>query len=261
MDLALVIAGAAVIGLIVLWLLRRPGSRATQSDRSRHDEENDFSGIALRSDLASNPPGRGAAERIGDVKLARRTYEVYRRGNEFVVRSSGSRGQAFEETVARETVEWSRDHLRGKRVHADDAESLLERNRARLALPYDGGHKLHYYAQDILVILTALGEARLDRDGLHSSTTSDPERSESDTGAAREGDRARASWRTPSEGAVAAGRTHNPGVRPPGRGPRAPARSRPRARPVRRSSSVTTRSSSSTMRLELTSRKASTRLR
>ncbi len=71
----------------------------------------------------------------------------------------------MEETEARGTVEWLRDRLRGKRVHADDAESLLARNGVRLALPYDGGHKLHYYAQDTLVILTALGEARVEREG------------------------------------------------------------------------------------------------
>lgn len=46
-----------------------------------------------------------------------------------------------------------------------EVQEVLEPVATRLALPYTYGYKLHFYAQDALVVLVALKQARLSKEG------------------------------------------------------------------------------------------------
>jgi hypothetical protein len=103
-------------------------------------------------------------ELIGDVRLARRTYKVFRSADGFLVRSLKPGATTFEEEIPAAVVEWLREHLEGRRVDKDEAAELLKSRGASLSIPYRG-YKLSFYAQTVLVILVASERAVLEQDG------------------------------------------------------------------------------------------------
>lgn len=53
----------------------------------------------------------------------------------------------------------------GRRVTAEQASEVLELVAERLKLPYTYGGKLRYSAQHVLLVLVALGYARVNKEG------------------------------------------------------------------------------------------------
>jgi hypothetical protein len=93
---------------------------------------------------------------IGTVKL-RNKYEVHRNADTFRVSSGTQRGADFGQTVDGKIIRYLASVLQGQTVTVPEAESALR--KSGLKLPYSYGHKLHFFAQDALVVLVATGNA------------------------------------------------------------------------------------------------------
>ena len=50
-------------------------------------------------------------------------------------------------------------------MNAEEAADVLEGVGSRLGLLYTYGHKLQFYAQSALLVLAALGDAHLEKEG------------------------------------------------------------------------------------------------
>lgn len=62
-------------------------------------------------------------------------------------------------------VEYLYNQLKGRKVTPKDADTVLQAVAKNFNLPYNSGHKLDYYAQEVLVVLVALGQAILTKEG------------------------------------------------------------------------------------------------
>lgn len=93
---------------------------------------------------------------VGTVKL-RNEYHVERRADAFRVRSVTDRQAEYGQSVKAEIVRYLGKTLRGQSVTVDEAEKVLL--RSGLGLPYHYGYKLHFLAQQALVVLVASGRA------------------------------------------------------------------------------------------------------
>ena len=62
-------------------------------------------------------------------------------------------------------VEYLYNQLNGRRVTTKDASTVLKPVAKSLNLPYSYDHQLDYYAQEVLVVLVALGKASLSKEG------------------------------------------------------------------------------------------------
>ncbi len=95
----------------------------------------------------------------------RNTHRVFRDGGDYLVEQEDGRGQLHTTKVGQQTVDYLREALKGERVNAEEAADVLEGAASGLALPYTYGHKLRFYAQSVLLVLVALGDAYLDKEG------------------------------------------------------------------------------------------------
>jgi hypothetical protein len=100
---------------------------------------------------------------VGSVTLSRRTYVVFEDGPDYVVRSEGQRGQIFERRIPARLVEEVGEALSGREVRKEDAA----REAARFGDPdqIPAGYQRAYFGQDVLVVLTALGQADARQEG------------------------------------------------------------------------------------------------
>src|SRR5438093_10278734 len=89
---------------------------------------------------------------IGVVTL-RNEYHVHREADIFRVWSATERGADFGQTVDGKIVRYLANALQGQTVTVTEAESTLA--KSDLPLPYKYGHKLHFFAQTVLVVLVA----------------------------------------------------------------------------------------------------------
>jgi len=93
---------------------------------------------------------------IGVVTL-RRQYVVERNADVYRVRSSTPRQAEFAQLVEGPVVRHLAKALEGQTVTVEDAEKELR--QSSLKLPYQYGYKLHFFAQNALVVLVASGQA------------------------------------------------------------------------------------------------------
>ena len=95
----------------------------------------------------------------------RNPYEVYRQGDSYRVIGYSPNGQDYRHRVVGEAVRYLGERLRRRSVTAAQAAEILEPVATRFGLHYTYGDRLRYSAQDVLLILVALGEARVEKEG------------------------------------------------------------------------------------------------
>ena len=93
---------------------------------------------------------------FGTVTL-RNTYHVNREADTYRVWSDNKRGADFGQKVEGKVVRCLANALQGQTVTVPEAESALL--KSGIKLPYTYGYKLHFFAQDALVVLVATGNA------------------------------------------------------------------------------------------------------
>jgi len=93
---------------------------------------------------------------IGRVRL-RNTYCVECSANNFRVSSTSPKGAGYSQLVPEPVVTHFRKIACGQTVTVDEAMRALA--RSSLQLPYQYGYKLRFFAQNVLVVLVALGKA------------------------------------------------------------------------------------------------------
>ncbi len=98
------------------------------------------------------------SELIGEVQL-RNPRRVYREGANYRVEQIGTREQIYSKQVKDEVVEYLCKKLVGCQVTSEEAADVLKPVCNRFNLPYTYGEQLKYYAQEVLVVLVALGKA------------------------------------------------------------------------------------------------------
>lgn len=104
------------------------------------------------------------ASPIATIQL-RNEHRVYKRadGNYFV-ESEDRHGAHHGQDVSSDVVDWLALNLAGAITNSERAADLLEWS-ADLDLPYTYGHKLRYFAQDVLLVLVATGRATMAQEG------------------------------------------------------------------------------------------------
>lgn len=95
----------------------------------------------------------------------RNPYEVYQRGDSYRVVGHSPSGQDHRHRVTGESVRYLGDKLRRRSVTAAQVAEVLRPAAARFGLVYTYGDKVRYSAQAVLLVLVALGRARVDKDG------------------------------------------------------------------------------------------------
>lgn len=103
-------------------------------------------------------------ELIGQVNL-RNTYLVYKDGSGYLVVGENRRGQSYESKISYEAVSYLKGRLRGQRVNAEQAAKVIAPKAESFKLSYTYGDKLRYSAQHVLLVLAALGDATVTKEG------------------------------------------------------------------------------------------------
>jgi hypothetical protein len=89
----------------------------------------------------------------------RNSHNVYETDLGFEVTQIDPHGAEYKYTVSREAADLLCTLCTGECVTTKEASLRLAPHAKKLALPYHYGHKLHYYTQEILLVLTASGRA------------------------------------------------------------------------------------------------------
>lgn len=103
-------------------------------------------------------------ELVGRVNL-RDVYYVYEDGSAYAVVSENPRSQGYESKISRDAVSYLKDRLRGQHVTAEQAAKMLAPKAETFKLPYTYGDKLRYSAQHVLLVLVALRDATVVKEG------------------------------------------------------------------------------------------------
>lgn len=103
-------------------------------------------------------------EFLDEIEL-RNTHRVFRDGGDYLVEQEDRRGQLHATKVSQQTLDYLYEALKGETVNAAEAADVLEGVSSRLALPYTYGHKLQFYAQSVLLVIVALGNAYVEKEG------------------------------------------------------------------------------------------------
>jgi len=91
------------------------------------------------------------------VVTLRNKYRVDREAETFRVWSANQRGADFGQTVEGKVVRYLANALQGQTVTVPEAERALV--KSGFSLPYRYGHKLHFFAQTVLIVLVATRRA------------------------------------------------------------------------------------------------------
>ena len=95
----------------------------------------------------------------------RNRRDIYREGNDFIIVQKDQKDREYSNSIPTFVVDYLFTQLKGKRVIREDAQEILEPKAAELNLPYQYGHQLGYYAQDVLLVLVALDRATITKEG------------------------------------------------------------------------------------------------
>jgi hypothetical protein len=104
------------------------------------------------------------SELIGEVQL-RNLRRIFREGGNYRVEQIGTREQIYSKQIKNEVVEYLRNKLLNCQVTSEEAANALKPVCNRFNLPYTYGDQLNYYAQEVLVVLVALGKAGIKKKG------------------------------------------------------------------------------------------------
>lgn len=103
---------------------------------------------------------------VGQVKLRNRRRVYYQENFYRVEQVNPNREQVtYSYDIPDKAVEYLHNELKGYKVTKEDASTVLKPVAKNLNLPYTYGWKLDYYAQETLIVLVALGKARLSQEG------------------------------------------------------------------------------------------------
>jgi len=103
---------------------------------------------------------------LGQVQLRNRRRVYYQENSYRVEQVNPNREQVtYSYDIPDKAVEYLYNELKGYKVTKEDASNVLKPVAKNLKLPFTYGHKLDFYAQEILVVLVALGKARLSQEG------------------------------------------------------------------------------------------------
>ena len=103
---------------------------------------------------------------IGQVEL-RNSHRVYYQQDSYRVEQINQNREqvTYSYDIPDKAVEYLYNQLKGCKVTPEDASTVLKPVAKNFNLPYKYGHKLDYYAQEVLVVLVALGQAILTKEG------------------------------------------------------------------------------------------------
>lgn len=103
---------------------------------------------------------------IGQVEL-RNSHRVYYQQDSYRVEQINQNREqvTYSYDIPDKAVEYLYNKLKGCKVTPKDAATVLQPVAKNLNLPYNSGHKIDYYAQEALVVLVALGQAILTKEG------------------------------------------------------------------------------------------------
>ena len=103
---------------------------------------------------------------IGEVELRNSRRVYYQEDSYRVEQINPNREQVtYSDDIPDKAVEYLYNQLKGCKVTPKDASTVLQAVAKNFNLPYNYGHKLDYYAQEVLVVLVALGKVSLSKDG------------------------------------------------------------------------------------------------
>ena len=91
------------------------------------------------------------------VVTLRNDYHVEREADTFRVCSATKRGAGFSQTIEGQIVRYLASALHGQTVTVPEAENALL--KSGIKLPYSYGYKLRFFAQTVLIVLVASGNA------------------------------------------------------------------------------------------------------
>lgn len=139
--------------LLFSFPLRRPISGVLVKDFSWYGKEN-----RSKSPFYPTMPPKVSSlwSPIGTVTLRKQRF-VERNADVYRVRSITSRHAEFGQSIDGKIVRHLALALSGETVTVEGAEKELR--RSGLSMPYQYGHKLHFFAQDVLIVLVASGQA------------------------------------------------------------------------------------------------------
>ncbi len=95
----------------------------------------------------------------------RNDYRVYRGRSGYLVVGDNRRGQSYESRITRDAAAYLKNKLGGQKTDAAQAARALALKAEDLKLPYTYGDKLRFSAQHVLLVLVALGEAKVAKEG------------------------------------------------------------------------------------------------
>lgn len=103
---------------------------------------------------------------IGEVELRNHRRVYYLQDFYRVEQVNSNREQkTYSCDIPDKVVEYLYNQLKGRTVRKKDASTVLKPVANELNLPYSDRHQLDYYAQEVLVVLVALGKASLSKEG------------------------------------------------------------------------------------------------
>lgn len=79
--------------------------------------------------------------------------------------STDGKGAIHGNRIPAPAVEYLQAALEGRLVGVEEAASALELVAKQLNLSYTYGYKLNFYAQQVLLVLVALGKANVSKEG------------------------------------------------------------------------------------------------
>ncbi|MEK0177946.1 MAG: hypothetical protein EAZ78_10165 [Oscillatoriales cyanobacterium] len=100
---------------------------------------------------------------IGQVEL-RNSHRVYYQQDSYRVEQINPK-KTYSYDIPDKAVEYLYNKLKGRKVTPKDASTVFNPVAKNFNLPFTYGHQLDFYAQEVLVVLVALGQASLSKEG------------------------------------------------------------------------------------------------
>lgn len=103
---------------------------------------------------------------IGEIRL-KNLRLIYESPSEYVVVQIDRHGNRHEQDIPKVVAETVANILEGEQISVDEATGILEPmiDDGIFQTPFTYGHKLHYYVQDDLLVLVAIGRAERRKGG------------------------------------------------------------------------------------------------
>jgi hypothetical protein len=121
---------------------------------------------SYKNAIAQLKQGEPLIKFIGQVELRNHRRVYYQNDSYRVEQINPTREQVtYSYDIPDKAVDYLYNQLNGCIVTPEEASTVLKPVAKNLNLPFTCGHKLDYYAQEVLVVLVALGKASLSKEG------------------------------------------------------------------------------------------------